>query len=411
MSTPRRYSDSELEWMLNDLESDLVERKESLRGDAPSGIREAVCAFANDLPDHQRPGVVFVGADDAGRPTGLRITDRMLRQLADIKTDGNIVPPPTLTIGKHEFAGHEVAVVTAQPADSPPVRYRGRTWIRVGPRRAVASLQDERILNEKRRFRESAYDAHPAPGASLADLDVRYFEEEYLPRAVDAATLAENDRSTVERLAAMKMIASADDPRPTIGGILILGKHPRDFLPGAYVQFLRIAGMELGAPIVDESLFDGPLQSLIGRLEDKLASHNRTAVDVTSRRLEVRTSTHALPALRQLVRNAVMHRSYEGTNSPTHVYWYDDRIEINSPGGPYGEVSAENFGVAGFVAYRNPLLAEAMRVLNLVQQWGAGLSIARRELRANGQHDPEFMVTPQRIFCTVKARADAHPHE
>ena len=49
-----------------------------------------------------------------------------------------------------------------------------------------------------------------------------------------------------------------------------------------------------------------------------------------------------------------MHRSYEGTNSPIHMYWYDDRIEINSPGGPYGEVLAENFGQPGFVAYRNP---------------------------------------------------------
>ena len=405
MGAAHRYSDSELESMLQDIESDLVERKESLRGDAPTGIREAVCAFANDLPDHQRPGVVFVGADDAGKPTGLPITDALLRRLADIKTDGNIVPPPTLTVGKRLLAGREVAVVSVQPADSPPVRYRGRTWIRVGPRRAVASLQDERVLNEKRRHRESSFDAHPAPGARLADLDLRYFEERYLPRAIDAATLEQNDRSTIERLAAMKMLASADDPRPTICGILILGKHPRDYLPGAYVQFLRIAGTALDCPIVDERLFDGPLGSLIGGLEDKLDSHNRTAVDVTSGTLEIRSSTHALGALRQLVRNAAMHRSYEGTNSPIHVYWYDDRIEINSPGGPYGEVSAENFGQPGFVAYRNPLLAEAMRVLDLVQRWGAGLPIARRELRANEQPDPLFNVTPQRVFCTVQARA------
>jgi len=129
----------------------------------------------------------------------------------------------------------------------------------------------------------------------------------------------------------MKMVASADDPRPTICGILILGRHPRDYLPGAYVQFLRIAGAALDSPIVDERLFDGPIGPLIGSLEDKLDSHNRTAVDVTSATLETRASTHAPVALRQLVRNAVMHRSYEGTNSPIHVYWYDDRIEINSP--------------------------------------------------------------------------------
>lgn len=102
-----------------------------------------------------------------------------------------------------------------------------------------------------------------------------------------------------------------------------------------------------------------------------------------------------------------MHRSYEGTNSPIHVYWYDDRIEISNPGGAYGEVTADNFGQPGFVAYRNPLLAEALRVLELVQRWGSGLPIARRELRANRQPDPAFNVTPQRLFCTVRARPPA----
>ena len=80
MSSAHRYTDFELRAMMQDVESDLVKRKESLRGDAPTSIREAVCAFANDLPDHRRPGVVFVGADNAGRPTGLPITDALLRQ-------------------------------------------------------------------------------------------------------------------------------------------------------------------------------------------------------------------------------------------------------------------------------------------------------------------------------------------
>ena len=106
--------------MLADLESDLVERKESLQGDAPNRIREAVCAFANDLPDHRRPGVVFVGADDGGRPTGIQVTDRLLLQLADIKTDGNLVPPPTLTVAKRVLKGTPLAVVLVQPSDTPP---------------------------------------------------------------------------------------------------------------------------------------------------------------------------------------------------------------------------------------------------------------------------------------------------
>ena len=106
------YTQHELEAMLADLESDLVERKESLRGDNPRKIRQAVCAFANDLPDHQRAGVVFVGADDAGTPMGLEITDELLLQLADVQTDGNIVPPPTLTVDRRVLLGTPVAVGT-----------------------------------------------------------------------------------------------------------------------------------------------------------------------------------------------------------------------------------------------------------------------------------------------------------
>ncbi len=55
------YSDKKLEAMMTGLESDLVERKESLRGESPGTVRRAVCAFANDLPNHRWPGVIFVG--------------------------------------------------------------------------------------------------------------------------------------------------------------------------------------------------------------------------------------------------------------------------------------------------------------------------------------------------------------
>ncbi len=80
--------------------------------------------FANDLPGRGEPGVDFIGARDDGSPSCLSITDELLRQLADIKTDGNIVPPPTITVTKHTLRGQEMAVVTVWPADSPPVRYK-----------------------------------------------------------------------------------------------------------------------------------------------------------------------------------------------------------------------------------------------------------------------------------------------
>ena len=399
------YSVEEFEAMMADLASDLVERKESVKGDSPHKIRATVCAYANDLPHHSRPGVVFVGVSDSGQPTGLPITDQLLTQLADIKTDGNIVPPPSLTVEKRMLLGTEVAVVAVQPTDSPPVRYRGRIWIRVGSSLAVASAQDERILSEKRRSRDKHFDATPLRSSGIADLNLRRFEEEYLPLAVNASDLAENDRTATERLAATKMIVSVDDPTPTVGGMLILGKQPQDFLPGAYVLFLRIAGTELSDEVVDEEICNGSVADMIRRLEEKLAAYNRTSVDFTSAAHEIRRSTFPLGALRQLVRNAVMHRTYEGTNAPVRVLWFNDRIEIISPGGPYGTVTAQTFGHPGVVDYRNPFVAEAMRVLGLVQRFGLGIQTAQSALRAESHPELEFRIESNWVHCTVRTRS------
>lgn len=402
MSTMMRYTDPELEKLLDDTESDLAERKETWKGDAPEKGRQAVCAFANDLPDHRQPGVLFVGVRDDGSPSGLMVTDELLVTLASIKTNGKILPPPTLTVEKRLLKGAEVAVVTVLPADAPPVRYDGRVWIRLGPRRGTATIQDERILNEKRRHRDLPFDVQPVFSCPLAELSRALFEEEYLPGAFAPDVLAANDRTYEQRLSACKLIVAADEPVPTVTGTLVLARSPRDRLPCAYVQFLRIAGREWSDPVVDEALCEGPLSHLVRRLDEKLDAHNRTAVNITASPREKRTSLFPPVALQQLVRNAVMHRTYEGTNAPARVYWFDDRIEIHNPGGPYGEVTTENFGRPGVTDYRNPHLADAMRVLGMVQRFGIGIQTAQAELRRNGNPPAEFLAEPSRVVATVR---------
>ena len=399
---PGPPSHGELEALLADAGSDRVEREESLRGDSPRRIRQAICAFANDLPDSGKPGVILVGVRDDGSSAGLEITDELLRRLADMKTDGAIVPPPAMTVRKEVLAIGPVAVVTVLPSDSPPVRHRGAIRIRVGPRRAIAGPQDERILNEKRRYSDRHFDSLPVRAASLADLRLPWFEEEYLPRAVDPETLDANDRTRVERLAATRMILSSDEPVPTIGGILVLGRRPLDFLPGAYAQFLRIGGRNEDE-VLDAARCDGPIHRVVRRMEEKFAAHNLVAVDFRSGPIERRRSTYPLHALEQLFRNAVLHRTYEGTNAYIRVCWYPDRIEIVSPGGPYGAVTPETFGQPGLVDYRNPALAEAMRVMGLAQRFGFGIITARRELRANGNPEPEFETDDRWVRCVVRA--------
>ncbi len=395
-------SDHVLERMLADLESERVERKESFRGDAPSKVREAVCAFANDLPGYSAPGVVFIGVRDDGAPSGLTVTDELLRQLSDIRTDGNIVPPPSLIVEKRLLRGADVAVIVVAPADAPPVRYRGRIWIRVGPRRGLASAQDERVLNERRRYRDRPFDIQKVPSSVFGDLDRRRFADEYLGHAVAPDVLAANERSEYQQLAATKMVWTADEPTPTVLGVLVLCPRARDFLPGAYIQFLRIAGRDLADPVVDELAVDGTVSDVLRRIDEKLTSHNRVAVNISRGAVEQRTSIYPPVALQQLVRNAVLHRTYEATNAPVRVTWYDDRIEIGNPGGPFGSVTPENFGQPGRTDYRNPNLAEALRVLGFVQRFGVGIATARRALADNGNPLPEFELRPEAVNVILR---------
>ena len=398
------FTDAELLQIIKTGESDAVEFKESLSGSAPERIREAICAFANDLRDRGEAGLVIVGVKDDTTIGTTPITDELLRRLADMKTDGNIVPPPSLTVEKRVLQDKKIAVVTVQPSNSPPVRCRGAIHIRIGPRRGIATAQDERILNEKRRYGDRPFDLYPIPSAKVSDLNLALFSYEYLPQAFSEEVRAANDRNLNEQLAATKMITAADDPTTTVLGILTIGKNPQDFLPGAYVQFLRINGNELTDDIIDSQEIRGAIPDQVRRLDDKLMAHNRIAVDITSGSIEKRTALYPIEAVQQITRNAIMHRTYEATNAPVRVYWYNDRIEIVSPGGVFGAITAENFGEPGFTDYRNPNLAEAMRTFGFVQRFGMGIPIARRLLAEAGHPEPKFEIDSTYVRATIHAR-------
>jgi ATP-dependent DNA helicase RecG len=219
---------------------------------------------------------------------------------------------------------------------------------------------------------------------------------------VDPDVLEANNRSYEDRLASLGLIASVDDPTPTVAGILTLGKSPRTWIPCAYIQFLRIRGTELADPVADAVELDGTLQQMLRRADEKLSAFLTTEVDFTSATIEQKRTSYPMTALQQLLRNAVMHRTYEGTNAPVRLYWFDDRIEIHSPGGPYGVVNAANFGQPGAYDYRNHAIAGILKVTGFVQRFGFGIAEARRALAANGNPPPEFQVEPTMILATLR---------
>lgn len=233
-------SKQELIALLNDLESDRVERTISFQ---EAKVGPAVCAFSNDYPNHKQPGYIILGVRDDGSVEGMNIGDDLLQNLGSVRSNGNVLPQPSMIVSsvfkftmEDGLGEGDVVVVEVHPAFQPPVRYQGKCWIRVGPRKAVANETEERRLTEKRTSTARTFDAQPFPGSSLDDLDTNTFTSNYLPQAVDRETLEENNRPIEQKLASLRLFDLVHGCSSN-AGLLLLGANPMFYFPGAYIQY------------------------------------------------------------------------------------------------------------------------------------------------------------------------------
>lgn len=376
-------SQVELVKLMDDMETDRVEKTISVSKEDKFG--EAICAFANDLPNHNLPGYLVVGVHDDGSRCGLKVEEQLLQTLLSFRTDGRIVPPPALTVAKFVFPDGEVAVVEVQPHFLPPVRYKGKVCVRVGPRRGTANEAEERILSEKRSAFARTFDALPCKGSTLGDISIDLFKLRYLPSAIDADTLAENNRELKAQLASLKFYDLKEDC-PTYAGILMFGSNPRFFIPGAYVQYVRFKGDDEASDFDFEYRFDGDLTTQLRQMEEFIKAN---IVKMVLPELGGNyISSYPLRAIKELLFNAVIHKDYQ-SNAPVKFYEFSDRIEISNAGGLYGKARPENFPNEN--DYRNPALAEAVKNLGFINAFNVGVKAALAALKKNGSPEPEFI--------------------
>ncbi|MBX2905690.1 MAG: putative DNA binding domain-containing protein [Taibaiella sp.] len=370
---------------MSDMESDWIERTVSIREDK---LGPAVCAYSNDFPNHKQPGYILLGVNDDGKIAGMTWTDDQLQAIGNIKSNGKILPQPSLVVSQvFKFPAGEIVVVEVLPSPYPPVRFDGRCWIRVGPRRDRANLEEERILIERRAGHAKTYDLVPSFGATVEDLSVELFRMSYLPNAIDKATLIENGRTVEQQLASLRFFDTRENC-PTVAGILLFGLNPEFYIPGSYIQFVKFVGEEMTSDVEYQKKFSGALITELGLLDEFIKTNiikdRPTKKDAF---IEEIIRNYSYWALRELLMNAVMHRNYE-SNAPIYIYEFSNRIEIINPGGLYGEATPQNFPNAS--DYRNVVLAEAMKVLGYVNRFNYGVKRAIDELQRNGNGKPEF---------------------
>lgn len=361
-------------------------------------LRKAVCALANDLPE-RGSGRLLIGVRKDGTPTGLTVDDELLLRVTNIRDEAHVLPRPVMVVEKATFAGADCVQVTVEAARMRPVRFDGVVWVRVGTSTRRATREEELLLAERTRAADLPFDQRAIGGTAVADLDLELFRSTYLPASVDADVLAENDRTVEQQLSSLGLL----DPTSTearVLGLLLVGFDASAFISSAYIQFVRYEGDDQASNVVDQEELRGNLIGILDTLARILTANIRTAVREVGGLRQEDQPDYPLSALRELVLNAITHREYEHYNAPVRVLWFDDRVEITSPGGPYGVVTKDTFDQRN--DYRNPALAAAMKALGYVNRFGRGITLVRAALKQNGNPPPEFQVEDTYWSVTVR---------
>src|SRR5690606_29010864 len=177
---------------------------------------------------------------------------------------------------------------------------------------------------------------------------------------------------------------------PNAAAILLHGKSPQDHMPGATIDMVRYSGVDVDGAISSRRLASSTLSD---QLEVAWAWVSAQIESVTTDNPGIRqifAPMYPLEALKELVRNLVQHRQYEGTHAPSRIEWFDGRIEFSNPGGPFGRASEGEFGTNS--DYRNPLITARLVESGYVEQLGRGIRRVRRQLEQNGNPPLEVAV-------------------
>lgn len=368
-------------------------------------FQEAICAFSNDMSNSRQNGYLIIGAKDNGELSGLKVDDNLFKKISGIRSDGNILPIPMMTCERYELEGGDILVVEVQPSFSTPVRYRGRTFIRIGPRRDIATIDEERILSEKRMSNMATFDASPCYAATIDDVYVDIIKNEYIPKAVSAEELENDTRSIEQQMAALGLYDMMHNC-PTNACMVLFGKKPKQFLFGAYLQFVHFNGLDKSSEIDNDKPFYDCLAKMMPKLESFIDfGVVKTRPIAISTLREENQSNYPADALRELILNACMHRDYQ-SNMPTRFYQFADRIEIMNPGGLYGKARPDNFPEVN--DYRNPIIAQALKVMGYVNMFNRGVSRVKNMMIENGSEEPVFNVDKITAFEVISYSAIKH---
>ena len=354
---------------------------------SPKKLLKTLVAFANSAG-----GKLIVGVNDDRHVVGVEAPLDQEERLCSLIAD-SIVPRLAPNIELTTVENKTLLLVEVFLSNLRPhyLRAEGPTngvYVRLGSTNRQA---DQELIAELRRSAEGmAFDEMPMSALTADALDLQ------------AAQAIFGERRTLNKksLQTLKLLVPHQGHLvPTKGAIFLFGKERTFHFPDAWVQCGRFIGCDK-ADIFDHIELDEPLPQLVDSILLFLKKHAMRGADFSEIR---RKDVWSIPLLilREAVINALVHADYSQRGAPIRIAFFDDRIEVESPGILLPGMTIEDMK-AGISKIRNPVLARVFHELSLIEQWGSGVPRIFTQAKEQGLPEPELQEIGMRLRFTVR---------
>lgn len=358
----------------------------------PRALADALIGMAN-----ADGGIIAVGFSDAGEVEGLRPDQENALRTAASRYS---VPPvrhsvEVLNLAAKDGRALTVALFEVEASDGVHRNVQDEVYLRVGDQnRRLRASEAQELEYDKG---QSTFDGRPVAGATLADLDAALVDR-YVRRV--GARAPAPDVLLARGLA----IRVAEELRPTVAGMLVLGQAPQRFFPEAFVRVLEYTGKapEVGARgnIRGDKRFEGPLPVQIELTRRYLLRRLDRAIRLGPRGTFERQRLLPDDAWLEAIVNAVVHRSYSMAGDHIRVEVFPDRFEVRSPGRLPGLVRVENIRSTRYA--RNPRIARAIADLGYGRELGEGVDRMFEEMSHAGLPEPRYSQHSDSVTVTLR---------
>ena len=367
-------------------------------GDAPKQVRrravrdtiaESVAAFAN-----ADGGLLLIGVEDDGTPTGCDYPDDVIEEFVAVPRK-RLSPPVSCRSSRLSIAGIEVLVFSVPIApDAVMIGGNGFPY-RVGDH---VTREPQEVINERKQvYRRVGYEQRFRTDATLDDLDLE-LAREFLARTPIGA------RPVTEALSYYGLIEqAAQEWRVTNAALLLFARTPAlRWHPRAGLRLFRVAGTSRQhgrrRNVTQVGRADPPLARAIAEAHQLAGQQVRRSERLNGLYFE-EVPEYPEFAWQEAIVNAFAHREYEYQGREVEAWFYEDRMEVSSPGDLLPPVTLARLR-EGLPAHatRNPLLVRVLADAGVMRDEGEGVARIFEEMAESALREPEVEMEDG-VFC------------